>query len=414
MESVISNVFLHNWQRKVVALIAALIIWLFVNQSITDTKTIPNVPIRITNLPADKTVLGLQPNGILSKRINLTLSGSKDVIDELEPGDLEVNLDASMANQDEWIVQINKKNLVSLNPNIDLAHHITAVNHTELVIKFSRLITAKIPINILPPVGEPPPGYEYLDLWPQRLTQTLSGPEEEIQKLKEKGFDLTFDLSDIRPEELANIKKPGDNSQEDEIRFLVPNKWKQVAIPFHNHTFVEINDPEAQYLRIYFLRKQILPLEKELPLAIFFPLQTSDTLNPETLKIAPGKHVKYQNNIPYLSIPLFVKDVSHLFLNIVRDNLQLTLIATPPKERENLEWSLEVISAQELEDTYLAYLVSKLTMGKTTTAIPKKRELLIRKRFRDYVQRLTLYVNKEQPLDLESFVEENKIIISGD
>jgi hypothetical protein len=413
MESVISNLFLHNWQRKILAVIAALIIWLFVNQSITDTKTIPNVPIRIVNLPPDKTILGLLPNGILTKRINLTLSGSKDIVDELEPGDVEVVLDASMANQDEWIVQINKKNLVSLNPNIDLLHHITAISHSELVIKLSRLITAKIPITIQPPIGEPPTGYEYLDFWPQKLTQNLSGPEEEIQKLKEKGFDLTFDLSEIRSEDLANLKNTGD-SQEDEIRFLVPNKWKQISIPFQNHNLVDINDPEAQYLRIYFLRKQTLPLEKELPLAVFYPTQTSETLNPETVTIAQGKYVNYRHHIPYLTIPLFVKDVSHLFLNIVRDNLQLTLIASPPKDRETLEWSLEVISANELEDTYVAYLASKLTSGKTTIAIPKRRELLIRKRFRDYIQRLTLYINQDQKLNLESSLEDNKIIIAGD
>lgn len=412
MEALISNLFIHNWQRKLVAAMAALIIWLFVNQSITDTKTIPNVPIRIVNLPADKTILGLLPNGVLTKRINLTLSGTKDVIDELEPGDVEVVLDASMANQDEWIVQINKKNLVSLNPSIDLLHHITAISHNELVIKLSRLITAKIPITILSPVGEPPPGYEYLDFWPQKLTQTMSGPEEEIQKLKEHGFDLTFDLSEIRPEELATIKNAG-TSQEDEIRFLVPNKWKQISIPFQNHTLVEINDPEAQYLRIYFLRKQTLPLEKELPLSVFYPAQTSAALNPDTARIAPGKHVNFQHSIPYLTLPLYVKDVSQLFLNIVRDNLQLTIIAASPKEREVLEWSLEVIGAHELEDIYVAYLVSKLTTGKTTTAIPKKRELLIRKRFQDYIQRLTLYVNPEQPLNLESSLEDNKIVISG-
>ncbi len=116
MEKVIKNLFLQNWQRKLVALLAALVVWILVNHSITDTKTLSNVPIRVVNLPPDKTILGMMPNGMLAKRITLTVSGSKEIVDELEPGDVEVVLDASQTDENEWVVQITRKNLVSLNP----------------------------------------------------------------------------------------------------------------------------------------------------------------------------------------------------------------------------------------------------------------------------------------------------------
>jgi len=410
METILTRLFFHNWQQKLVALIVALIIWMFVNNSITDSKTIANIPVRVVNLPSDKTILGLMPNGILSKRISLTLSGKKDVIEELEPGDIEVLLDASTASQDEWIVLVGKKNLLSLNPGIDLASSISNLSHTEFVVKLSRLVTAKIPINILPPVGEAPVGYEYLDYWPQKLTQTLSGPEEEIQKLKTRGLDFTFDLSDIASSDLMGIKGSPDNFHDDEIRFLMPAKWKKVMIPFHNNALEEINDPEAQNMRIYFLRKQVLPLEREIPIAIFYPVATSETINPETVKLVPGKYVHIQNNIPLFTVPLYVKDVSKLFLSIVRDNLQIALVAAPQKEREILEWSLEVVNPSELEDTYVAYLITNLSSGTGgQSAVPKKREMLIRKRFRDYMQRLTLYTGPDQKLSIESSIDEGKL-----
>ncbi len=188
MDSIITKLFIDNWPRKLLSILAALIIWLVVNQSITDTKIIRNVPIRIVNLPLDKTITGLLPNGILNKRITLTLSGTKDVIDELEPGDLEVLIDASSIDHAEWIVQITKKNLISLNPSIDLHNHITQVSNNEFVIKISRLITAKVPITINKPVGEPPQGYEYLDIWPQRLQQTITGPEGKSKKYGKMGL----------------------------------------------------------------------------------------------------------------------------------------------------------------------------------------------------------------------------------
>ena len=166
MESLISRLFFHNWQQKLVALISALIIWFFVSHSIIETKIIPGVPIRIVNLPADKTILGLNPNGLLSKRITLTLTGTKNVVHDIEPGDLEALIDASIIDHDDWIIQINKKNLVSLNPAIDLKNHIRHVSHTEHVIRMRPLITDKVPITFLKPIGEPPEGYEYLDIWP--------------------------------------------------------------------------------------------------------------------------------------------------------------------------------------------------------------------------------------------------------
>src|SRR5271154_7194218 len=103
METVTASFFFHNWQRKILALLTAIIIWIFVSHSIQETKTIANVPIRIVNLPSDKTVLGITPNGILTRRISLALTGTKDVIEDLETGDVEVLLDASLANSDQWI-----------------------------------------------------------------------------------------------------------------------------------------------------------------------------------------------------------------------------------------------------------------------------------------------------------------------
>ena len=417
MEAIIKSFFIDNWQRKLVAVITALIVWLFVNSSITDTKTIANVPIKLVDLPPNMTVVGMQPNGFLSKRINLTLSGTKDVINELEPGDVSVFLDASTANladQNEWIVNITKKNILSNDPNVDLLPHITNVHHNELIIKLSRLVTAKIPITILPPIGEPPPGYEYLDYWPVQLSHEISGPDEEVQKLKDHGLDLTFNLSDITQKELDKVESSPGNFHNDEIRYLVPVSWKQISIPFHNNVLEEINDVEAQNLKIYFLRKQTLPLEQEIPISVFYPLQTSDTLNPETYKLATGKYLQIKNGIPVFTVPLYIKDVSKLFLHIVRDSLEISIVAAPPKERDFLEWSLEVINPNKLEDIYLAYSISFLNNSQAvTTAIPKKREEQIRKRFREYLQRMTLYVSPDKKLNLESILEDGKLVITG-
>lgn len=413
METVVSSFFFHNWQRKSVAILTAIILWFFVSHSIQETKIIANVPIRIINLPPDKTILGILPNGILSKRITLTLTGTKDIVEELESGDVEVLLDASLANSDLWIVQISKKNLVSLNPSIDLANHISNVNHSDFVIKLSHLVTAKIPITIEPPIGSAPQGYEYLDIWPSTLTQTLSGPEEEIQVLKEKGLKLTFDLREVTKSELDAIKGSTQNLHNDEISFPVPHKWKQIAIPFHNNHLEEINDPEAQNLRIDFLRKEFLPIGNEIPIRVFYPLNESSSVNPENFMLASNEEIQKKNGISVLAIPLFARDVSHLFIDIIKNYLEIVIVSSPKQEREILEWSLEFINPKELEDMYVAYSLGNFTLEKNASPlVSKKREELLRKRFSDYMRRLTLYTTAEHKLQLKSTIDGDQIRVN--
>lgn len=411
MESLIAHLFLHNWQRKLVALLTAIVIWLFVNHSINETQTIPNVPIHIINLSTDKTIHGLLPNGILSRRITLTLTGSKDVVEELEPGDLEVLLDASTVDNDDWIVNVTKKNLISLNPSIDLSHHISQIRHNEFVVKLSKLVTGKIPLTIETPTGSPPQGYEYLDIWPQHLILTISGPKEDIQKLKEKGLTLSFDLSEISKEELDAIQSYGRN---DEISFPIPKKWKQIVIPFRHNTSEELNDPEAQNLRIDFLRKELIQLSSEIPVRVFYPSDELDKFNPENYSLKTNEDIQKKEGLFFFTKPLYAAEVSHLFLDVVRNSIELVIVASEKNKRKVLTWSVQFIQPRDLEDTYVALSLANSTTGKDVQdMIADKKEEVLRMRFRDYMQRMTLYLANDKKLHLRSKIEGNTINVAS-
>lgn len=414
MESLISKLFLHNWQQKLVALGSALVIWFFVSHSIIETKIIPGVPVRIVNLPRDKTILGLNPNGLLSKRITLTVTGTKNVIHDIEPGDLEALIDASIIDHDDWIIQINKKNLVSLNPSIDLKNNVMQVSHTEHVIRLRPLVTEKVPIMILAPKGEPPEGYEFLDIWPKQLMQTISGAEEEIQNLKLNGLEITFDLNAITKEDLDQAKSGYGSMQDDEVSFMVPSSWKKITIPFHNNALEEFNDPEAQFLRIDFLRKELLPIKNLIPIRIFYPLKWSETINPSTYTLEIKEPLLEKNHLTIFSTPLYAKGVSRLFLDIVREHMELTIVAAPKSEREQLQWTFDIVDTHELEDIYTAFLISHQSHLKKQEPISKNREKLFRNRFRDYLERIQLCNAQGDKLRLESTLQNGKIQILND
>lgn len=403
----ITQFLLHNWQRKLVALLTAIVIWLFVNHSINETKTLTNVPIRVINLPVDRTIQGLMPNGILGKRITLTLTGSKEVIDELEPGDLEVLLDASTADNADWIINVSKKNLVSLNPSIDLTQNIRQVDHSEFVIKLSKLVTARIPVTVTAPRGAPPQGYEFLDIWPQHLTQTVSGPEEDIQRLKEEGLEIAFDLSDISKADLDAIKT---NARSDEVSYPVSKKWKQVSIPFRNHVNEELNDTEAQSMRVDFLRKEMLLLDKEIPVSVYYPLDDIENINPTRVPLAANDDVVLKDGIYFLNKPLYAAEVSRLFVDVVKNSIEIVLIAAPKSKRKVLAWSVQFIQPRDLEDTFVAFSISNSATSKGTQGgISKKKEEMLRKRFRDYMQRMTLYLEQNKKLHIKGTIDNDQI-----
>lgn len=411
METLVRKIFIFNWQRKLISLLIALGIWMLVNHSINETKAISNIPIRIINLPPDKTVQGLLPNGLLNRRITLTLTGSKNVIDELEPGDLEVLLDASMIDKEDWVMHISKKNLVSLNPSIDLSSNISQVESTDFVVKLSQLVTEKFLISIQEPIGTPPHGYELLDVWPQLLVQIVSGPKEELERFKEKKLSVTFNLNEIAQAELDAIKSFGHN---DEISFPVPKSWKEVTIPFLNYEIEDFNDPEAQNLRIEFLRKNFLPLTDQIPIRIFYPVETLDSLNPATLTPSYADSIEERDEVLILKKPLFTKDVSRLFIEVVRNALEIVIIAEPANSRQVLGWYLDFINPRELENNYISLYIANASANKNSVgSLPKKREELLRKRFREYMHRTILYLTNGKKLHVKSSVDGNQIKISS-
>ncbi|MEX1013322.1 MAG: hypothetical protein WD595_04115 [Waddliaceae bacterium] len=405
------RLFTEHWQHKLLALFAALILWIFVNYSITETKAIPNVPVRVINLPQDKTISGMLPGGYLKDRIALTLTGRKDAIIDLESSDLEVQIDASTSGSDNWAVTIIKGMLVSLNPAFDPKHHITHVRHNEFILKLSNLVEEKVPIRIKHPIGHSPSGYEFLDIWPYSLEQTVSGPKEEVEQLRMKGgLKLYLNLDLVTKEQLDQLIANHTGSHEDEVNYFVPDKYKKVMIPFENSHMQKINDPNAKDLRITFLRKKVHRIGKPIPVQVFYPMKTSHVINPTKYPLVEGSAITIQNGVPYLKVPLYTKNVSRLFLDVILEHLQIMITANPNDEKNSLPWSLEVINPHKLEDRYVALsLEDPLAEARDRKSAPFKHEEHLRKRFREYLFRLKLLTSPNKPLELKASLEQDSI-----
>ena len=399
MKSLILKLFVEHWPRKLVAIILAIITWLVVNHTLTSTRNVSNVPIRIINLPAGKTVEGMQPNGKLAKKLTLTLVGNRAVIDEITSSDLEITVDAA-DKSGEWIVVVSKKNLVSLNPEIDINQGISRVYHPNFIVRMTKLTTDQIPIVITQPIGEPPRGYQFLDVWPYRLTMSVSGPEEVIKRLKTKEQRVTFNLSDIPKAELDAISRKTTGTNSDVVSFFVPDQWKQINIPILSDQPIEIDDPQAKGLRIDFIRYNQLPLNAMIPISLFFPPQNLQKLNPDTVRMASSPLLKPLNGAFLIQSRLYANGVDSLFLETVRDMIEILIIVSPRTDRKFLDWSVQFVDPRLLEDKYVSILMSDVSDNDIRLMQPTLREEYLRNRFRSYMNRFQLFESDETKFDL--------------
>lgn len=409
MKYLFRRIFFVNWPRKLVAFISAIVIWFLVGQTITMTRTLPDVGVRIINLPADKTVVGLLPNGLLNKKIAVTLTGSKSVVESLTPRDIEIVINAE-GKKASWVESVDKKTLGDLSPEWDLKKHITQLDGGDLFIKLSKLITAEIPVKITNPVGEPPKGYRFLDVWPKLLVQRVSGPEEQVLSLQKRGLELTFNLTKVSEADLEAIQDFQTNRVTEEISFFVPPEWKQVTIPFRDYALEPLNDPRAKFLRLDFLKQELIPIGIQLPIEIFYPLKYSETINPDTYTLAPSPLIEEKNGLKLLTTPLYAREVGRLFLESVKDNMQLTIIAVPEEVQEELNWTVEFVNLDALEKAYVKAALKK--EDEKEDDAQKSGEDHFRSLFHRYIRNFTLFTKEDEPLELQATLKDNTILFS--
>jgi len=398
MRTLLRRFFINNWQRKLVSLVIAIIIWLVVNYSLTVNKTVHDVPVRVTNIPKGKAVEGLQSNGFLNKKIPLNLLGNKRLIEQLNSSNLEIVIDAADKDS-EWIATISRENLLCRNPNISLVRGLRRVSEVDLILRLSKLVKERIPIVITEPIGEAPKGYQFNDIFPYHLYISIQGPEDVVKRLKSKGLKLTFNLNEITKNDLDHLHLNPETAKVDEVSYLVPDRWKKVILPSLTNKPLLINDPKASTLRIDFLKTDLIPLNKSIPINVYYPEKHSVKINPNTYKLKPNNFVKEVNGVMVINAPLYVKGVSKMFLDVVKDRIQIVSVASPRSERKYLPWNVQFIYPHELENRYIAKVLAQKS-NEVSSLAPKLREEYLRNRFRNYMSKFRLFTANNEKLTL--------------
>ncbi len=186
---------------------------------------------------------------------------------------------------------------------------------------------------------------------------------------------------------------------------------EKISLPSLSDLPIEIDDPQAASLRIDFLRQELIPLEVSVPITIFFPAKYSNTINPETYSLATNELVMKKNGLGQLSLPLYDMEADRLFVDTVQDMLQIVIIAAPKSEQEKLSWSAHFAFPRELENRYIARILSECR-NEGEGVLPRLYENYLRNRFRNYMTRFRLYTQKDKKLSLNIELQANTISVS--
>jgi len=407
MKSLLKRIFIDNWPRKLVSLILAIIIWFVTAQSLSVSRTITGVGVRIVHLPEDMTVDGMQDNGLLRKRTTLIVNGNRNELSELTANDIELIIDAR-DHQKPWVETISKAHIMALNPETNISG-INRVIAKSIVVKPRNLYREKIPIIVTQPIGEAPRGFQFLDIWPYQLNINVSGPEEKIKQLKTRGVKLTFNLSDISRRELESLS---DQTGQDVTSFSIPKSWKKVYIPELSEHPISIDDPDSQYLRIDFVKRNLIPLKEPVQIGLFYPITRRQSTPPSPLQIASTPIVRAQKGVSLLSKHLYARGVSNLFVDVIKRSLKLEVILKGKGTYREPSWSLQYINPRELEDHYVSMIMSDVTDKNESNLLPQVREEYLRNRFRHYMNHMELCLEDGTPLKLKIALEGSKVLIN--
>ena len=392
------------------ALILGIVTWFSVNHTLIYTKTIVNIPIKVINLPEGKTVSGFKSEAISNNTISLSITGNKNVLDFLSANDLLVVIDGQ-DKKTTFNTIITANNIISKNPSIKIERDIKKIKPEEVEVNITNSITDKISVFITDPVGEPPKGYQFYDVRPCTLSLSVTGPEEIVKNLKLKGLKLTYNLSDISEEELYTLEADEKTSKNDIISYYVPSSWKKIVIPELSNSPMEIDDPNANSIRVDFTKQDFLEIKKPIPVVLYFPDSSSDSLNPSLIKIANNDLVKKINGIDMITSTLFAENVSQRFLDTISDRMVIMILVQDRKDGKDLEWNIQVVLPLEQEKLFATKSMKDETFNKEKLTQPYVLEDFLKMRFRTYMNRFRLWVSPTQKLHLKITLKDNLVYI---
>lgn len=165
------QLLVQNWHLKLLSLVFALLLWLFVTGEQT-AEVGYSVPLELKNLPTGLIVANEVPS-----LINLRISGPRTLLTNLQPSALSMAVDLRDLEAGLTTFKRLEENL-----NIPSALKVVRLSPSYVEVKLERIRQKKVPVVVVM-TGEPAPLAQVATVVSTPLTVVVEGAESEVKNV---------------------------------------------------------------------------------------------------------------------------------------------------------------------------------------------------------------------------------------
>ena len=131
--------FATDTALKVISIVAALIMWLYVmnEQNPQVTYVIRDVPVKLQNLDESKFAL---KDGSEEYKVNVKVKGRRSLVADLKPGDIEANVNLRGRMEGDNLIRVD----VSTPNNVELVD----VSPREIMVTLDAIVEEQLPVSV--------------------------------------------------------------------------------------------------------------------------------------------------------------------------------------------------------------------------------------------------------------------------
>lgn len=164
--------FVRNLGLRLLALLIAIGLWVFVNAAQHETQTDLVIPVQYTGLPPGLMIINEHP-----QFVNLRISGPQTLLSLLDPGRMTVHLDLRGVTPGEADYKITTDMF-----HIPRQTSIEQITPSQITLDIDQIVTKSLPVH-LDTSGEVADGLEIASVQLQPATVAVTGPQRMLRNL---------------------------------------------------------------------------------------------------------------------------------------------------------------------------------------------------------------------------------------
>lgn len=173
LDKLLRRLFIEDWSLKLLSLAIALVLWLLVTGQNQPVTAHVNVQLNFIRPPS------LEISNDPPRAVDVTLTGSRNKLDDLTTLDLVATVDISDQHAGERVLRLADKAQISLPQGVK----VDGFQPSAIPVRLEPIIERQVPIE--PKLeGQAANGYEVYGVRPNKGSVTLRGPESRVAALQ--------------------------------------------------------------------------------------------------------------------------------------------------------------------------------------------------------------------------------------